>query len=117
MNHAETWLSTSCPSRYLNVFVVIEQQDCTRRTIVLVVTSPIKNFSFFISRIVYYVCKNTTKQIKKINRKKKNHKYNHLRFLLVPVNPSDSVSENTQNIAADLRGALRELKDVIAGKK
>ena len=36
---------------------------------------------------------------------------------LVPVTPSDSVSENTQNIAEDLRGALRELKEVIAGKK
>ena len=33
------------------------------------------------------------------------------------VTPSDSVSENTQNIAEDLRGALRELKEVIAGKK
>ena len=39
------------------------------------------------------------------------------RFRLVPVTPSDSFSENTQNIAEDLRGALRELKDVIAGKK
>lgn len=38
-------------------------------------------------------------------------------FRLVPVMPSDSVSENAQNIAEDLRGALRELKDVIAGKK
>ena len=38
-------------------------------------------------------------------------------FRLVPVTPSDSVSENTQNIAEDLRGALRELKEVIAGKK
>ena len=38
-------------------------------------------------------------------------------FRLVSVTPSNSVSENTQNIAADLRGALRELKDVIAGKK
>ena len=38
-------------------------------------------------------------------------------FRLVPVTPSDSVSEDTQNIAADLKGALRELKDVIAGKK
>ena len=38
-------------------------------------------------------------------------------FRLVPVRPSDSVSENTQNIAEDLRGALRELKEVIAGKK
>ena len=38
-------------------------------------------------------------------------------FRLVPVTPSDSFSENTQNIAEDLRGALRELKEVIAGKK
>ena len=38
-------------------------------------------------------------------------------FRLVPVMPSDSVSENAQNIAEDLRGALRELKEVIAGKK
>ena len=38
-------------------------------------------------------------------------------FRLVPVMPSDTVSENAQNIAEDLRGALRELKDVIAGKK
>ena len=38
-------------------------------------------------------------------------------FRLVPVTTSDSVSEDTQNIAADLRGALRELKDVIGGKK
>ena len=33
------------------------------------------------------------------------------------VTPTDSVSDDTQNIAADLRGALRELKEVIAGKK
>ena len=38
-------------------------------------------------------------------------------FRLVPVTPTDSVSDDTQNIAADLRGALRELKEVIAGKK
>ena len=38
-------------------------------------------------------------------------------FRLVPVTSSDAVTETTQNIAADLRGALRELKDVIAGKK
>ena len=38
-------------------------------------------------------------------------------FRLVPVSPTDSVSDGTQNIAADLRGALRELKEVIAGKK
>lgn len=38
-------------------------------------------------------------------------------FRLVPVTPADSVSDSTQNIAADLRGALRELKEVIAGKK
>ncbi len=38
-------------------------------------------------------------------------------FRLVPVTPTDSISDGTQNIAADLRGALRELKEVIAGKK
>ena len=38
-------------------------------------------------------------------------------FRLLPVTSSDSVAESTQDIAADLRGALRELKDVIAGKK
>ena len=38
-------------------------------------------------------------------------------FRLVPVTPSDSVSGSTKNIAEDLRGALRELKEVIAGKK
>lgn len=38
-------------------------------------------------------------------------------FRLVPVAPTDSVSEGSQQIAADLRGALRELKEVIAGKK
>ena len=38
-------------------------------------------------------------------------------FRLVPVTPSDSVSDGSQQIAADLRGALRELKEVIAGKK
>ena len=38
-------------------------------------------------------------------------------FRLVPVTSSDSVSDSTQNIAEDFRGALRELKDVIAGKK
>ena len=38
-------------------------------------------------------------------------------FRLVPVTPTDSVSDDTLNIAADLRGALRELKEVIAGKK
>ncbi len=38
-------------------------------------------------------------------------------FRLVPVSSSDSISDETQKIAADLRGALRELKEVIAGKK
>lgn len=38
-------------------------------------------------------------------------------FRLVPVTPSDSVSGSTKNIAEDLRGAIRELKEVIAGKK
>lgn len=38
-------------------------------------------------------------------------------FRLVPVTASDSISDSTQNIAADLRGALRELKEVLAGKK
>ena len=38
-------------------------------------------------------------------------------FRLLPVTSSDSVAESTQDIAADLRGALRELKDAIAGKK
>ncbi len=38
-------------------------------------------------------------------------------FRLVPVSSSDSISDETQKIAADLRGALRELKEVIARKK
>ena len=38
-------------------------------------------------------------------------------FLLVPVTSSDSISDDSQKIAAELRGALRELKEVIAGKK
>lgn len=38
-------------------------------------------------------------------------------FRLVPVSSSDSISDETQKIIADLRGALRELKEVIAGKK
>ena len=38
-------------------------------------------------------------------------------FRLVPVTASDSISDCTQKVAADLRGALRELKDVLAGKK
>lgn len=38
-------------------------------------------------------------------------------FRLVPVSSSDSISNETQKITADLRGALRELKEVIAGKK
>ena len=38
-------------------------------------------------------------------------------FRLVPVTSSDSISDESQKIAAELRGALRELKQVIAGKK
>ena len=38
-------------------------------------------------------------------------------FRLVPVTASDSISDGTQKVAADLRGALRELKEVLAGKK
>ena len=39
-------------------------------------------------------------------------------FRLVPVTSSDSISDDeTQKVAADLKGALRELKEVIAGKK
>ena len=38
-------------------------------------------------------------------------------FRLVPVTSSDSISDDSQKIAAELRGALRELKEVIAGKK
>lgn len=38
-------------------------------------------------------------------------------FRLVPVSSSDFISDETQKTTADLRGALRELKEVIAGKK
>ena len=38
-------------------------------------------------------------------------------FRLVPVTSSDSIFDGTEKVAADLRGALRELKDVIPGKK
>lgn len=38
-------------------------------------------------------------------------------FRLLPVTSSDSISDDSQKIAAELRGALRELKEVIAGKK
>ncbi len=38
-------------------------------------------------------------------------------FRLVPVTASDSISDGTQKVTADLRGALRELKEVLAGKK
>lgn len=38
-------------------------------------------------------------------------------FRLVPVTSSDSISDDSQKIAAELREALRELKEVIAGKK
>ena len=33
-------------------------------------------------------------------------------FLLVPVTSSDSISDDSQKIAAELRGALRELKSL-----
>jgi antitoxin (DNA-binding transcriptional repressor) of toxin-antitoxin stability system len=38
-------------------------------------------------------------------------------FRLVPVTASDSVADGTQKVAADLRAALQELKEVLAGKK
>ncbi len=38
-------------------------------------------------------------------------------FRLVPVTASDTISDGTQKIADDFRGALRELKEVLAGKK
>lgn len=38
-------------------------------------------------------------------------------FRLVPVTSSDPISDDSQKIAAELRGALRELKEVIARKK
>ena len=38
-------------------------------------------------------------------------------FRLVPVTSSDPISDDSQKIAAELRGALRELKEFIAGKK
>lgn len=38
-------------------------------------------------------------------------------FRLVPVTSSESISDESQKIAAELRGALRELKEVIARKK
>ena len=38
-------------------------------------------------------------------------------FRLVPVTASDSISDGTQKVTVDLRGALRELKEVLAGKK
>ena len=38
-------------------------------------------------------------------------------FRLVPVTSSDSISDESQKIAAELRGVLRELKEFIAGKK
>ena len=38
-------------------------------------------------------------------------------FRLVPVTSSDSISDESQKIAAELRGTLRELKEFIAGKK
>lgn len=38
-------------------------------------------------------------------------------FRLVPVTSADTISEVSQNVAVELRGALQELKEVIAGKK
>ncbi len=38
-------------------------------------------------------------------------------FRLVPVTSSDPISDDSQKIAAELRGVLRELKEVIARKK
>ena len=38
-------------------------------------------------------------------------------FRLVPVSSSDSISDETQKITDELRGALRELKEAIAEKK
>ena len=38
-------------------------------------------------------------------------------FRLLPVTAGDTISDNGQNIAMELRGALRELKEAIAGKK
>lgn len=38
-------------------------------------------------------------------------------FRLVPVTSSDPIFDDSQKIAAELRGALRELKEVIARKK
>lgn len=38
-------------------------------------------------------------------------------FRLVPVTSSDSISDESQKIAAEFRGVLRELKEFIAGKK
>lgn len=36
---------------------------------------------------------------------------------MVPVSASDSIADGTQKVADDLRGALRELKEVLAGRK
>ncbi len=38
-------------------------------------------------------------------------------FRLVPVTAADSIVDDTQKVAADLRSALRELKEVLAEKK
>ncbi len=38
-------------------------------------------------------------------------------FRLVPVVANDTVDESAQDIAHELRGALRELKEMLAGKK
>ena len=36
---------------------------------------------------------------------------------IIPTTSTDTISEGSQNIEVELRGALRELKEVIAGKK
>jgi antitoxin (DNA-binding transcriptional repressor) of toxin-antitoxin stability system len=38
-------------------------------------------------------------------------------FRLMPVTPSDSILDGNESLVEDFRGAIRELKDVIAGKK
>ena len=38
-------------------------------------------------------------------------------FRLTPITSEDSISEGKQNVAAELKGALQELKEAIAGKR
>ncbi len=38
-------------------------------------------------------------------------------FRLIPVSSDNTIFDDAQNVAMELRGALRELKEVIAGKK